>query len=182
MVGQPDAEYDEDGRRLTENEHIMPRAQLRDVTRDPLTGLSDYDRRWNLDSGQWEKTDANYRNSTTLRVERDMALKKTHAGETADNRRTEALRDAVARGEAVDVMEDLFGASVDESYRAAEVTQSSVTDTDIQRAAVGQLGDLFGIQRLDDTARRLAEFEEASGGQPHDSPSEHPADDWDHSG
>lgn len=53
----------------------MPKGKLKAVTHNAQTGKSDY-------------TDSHYRKDTTVRIERDTALNKTHAnrgGPTADN-------------------------------------------------------------------------------------------------
>ena len=146
MRDQPKAKYDA-GRRTTENEHVIPAAQLRLLTTNPLTGESDF-------------TDAHYRGSATVRVERKLALEKTHGGALSDNERTAYLRAHVAAGESIDVNEHLLASSLDEAERARKHVDSHASAGAIVHAALSQLGDLFGIQRLDDTAAKLRAFVE----------------------
>ena len=108
---QPPAQYGTPGvpaTRLTENEHIIPGQQLRDLTRNPATGQSDY-------------TETHYGNDATVRVERPMALNKTYGnrgGPTADNPRTNTLQTAGANGSGVNYREDVFEASRQNAIRA----------------------------------------------------------------
>jgi RHS repeat-associated protein len=137
---QPPAQYGTPGvpsTRLTENEHVMPGAQLRDMTRNPATGRSDYN-------------DSSYRNDATLRVERELALNKTHGnrgGPTADNPRTDALRQSTAQGQGINYRDDVFEASRQNSIRSARATNSVVTEQNINRAILEQEGNLFNTHR-----------------------------------
>jgi RHS repeat-associated protein len=137
---QPPAEYGAAGdrsTRLTENEHVMPGQQLKDMTRNPASGQSAYN-------------DQSYRKDATLRVEREMALNKTHGnrgGPTADNPRTSAMQSAIQSGRGVNYREDVFEASRQNALRAARATGSVVTEENINRAVLHQEGNLFGTHR-----------------------------------
>lgn len=142
------AGYDAGGRRITEHEHVIPRGKQEALTRNPATGASDY-------------TDAHYGRNTTVRVERDTALQKTHAnrnGPTADNagtRRLQAKSVADDPRNGIDYREEVFLESVDNMKRATRATGSAVTDAQVHEAALGQDGELFGMQRMKDTRGRL---------------------------
>jgi hypothetical protein len=140
MRQQPRAEYDANGVRTSENEHIIPGAQLREVTRNPVTGVPDY-------------TPSRYRNDATVRAERDFALDKTHRGPTADNVRTADIQTAAADGRAVSVSENLLLPSLANAQRARTATGSVLTDAAMNRAALGQMSNLFSLQRLEDSGR-----------------------------
>ena len=152
---------------------MLPGAQLRAITYNPVTQESDY-------------TASHYRNSDTVRVERDFALEKTHGAETSDNARTADLKARLAAGERVDLNADILSPSLDESRRARDASDSEVGDRALNTGALGQAGHLFGIQRLSDddpsrsTAAKVRAFDEALNG-----PSEQPQapydpeqDDW----
>jgi hypothetical protein len=137
----------EDGVRTSENEHVIAKGKQQAVTFDPSTGKSDY-------------TDAHYRQNTTLRVERETALNKTHekrGGATADNAGTKRLK-AEARNpkKGISYREEVFDESVENMKRAARETKSKATEGQIHEAALAQDGELFGIQRLKDTGQRIA--------------------------
>ena len=145
---QPRAVRDSSGARLTESEHVMPGAQLREATTDPHTGKSDYQPR-------------HYRNQTTLRVERRTALEKTHGGPTADNARTAALKEKIQTGGSVDYRKDVFEPSLQELRRAQGTTGSATTEVQANLAALAQDGEFFATQTVQETGARLAEFERA---------------------
>ncbi|MDB6169902.1 MAG: repeat protein, partial [Verrucomicrobia bacterium] len=137
---QPPATYGTPGdlsTRLTENEHIMPHAQLRDMTTNPRTGVADY-------------TDNSYANDATLRVERGMALNKTYAnrgGPTADNPRTTAIQANLNAGRGVNYRENIFEPSRQNAIRAAQATGSAVTEEQINTSILSQEGNLFNTFR-----------------------------------
>jgi RHS repeat-associated protein len=141
---QPPATYGPDGSRTSENEHGMPGAELRDMTRNPKTGVSDYG-------------DRQYRNDATLRWERSAALEKTSGGPNSDNPTTQALRDRVANGGSINYREDIFERSRQETIRAAQATGSQVTEENINRAFLEQEGNLFGTVPLNQVMSRLPE-------------------------
>ena len=104
MNEQPRAGRDSSGRRTTENEHVIPHAQLADLTRNPVTGQPDF-------------TPSDYRNAATVRTERSTALEKTHNPVTGDNARTRDLRAQVAAGDQINLNEHLFEPSRAEQTR-----------------------------------------------------------------
>lgn len=145
---QGPAGYGEDDKRNTEHEHVIPRGKQEAVTFDSTTGTSDY-------------TDAHYRRNTSLRVERDTSLNKTHAnrgGQTADNAGTDRLKAKANQNDpkhGIDYREEVFNESVDNMKRAARDTGSRVTEAQIHETALAQDGELFGIQRMKDTGARI---------------------------
>lgn len=144
MQSQPRARYSIPGvrsSRITENEHVAPGAQLRDITRDPRTGTSDY-------------TDRSYRRDTTVRGERSWALDKTNDPVSGDNARTNALR---ARGTGINLNEDIVIPSLRNAYRSADATNSAVSREAINRGMLNQLGNLFSTNRLSEVRDRLPE-------------------------
>jgi translation elongation factor EF-Ts len=87
-----------------------------------------------------------------------MALEKTHAEENSDNNRTNALRDARAHGENVELNQHLVSASIDEAIRARDATHSQVTDGAIVHAAIAQVGELFALHSAEESARKAREY------------------------
>ena len=136
MREQPPAGRDEQGHRTTENEHIMPGAQLKAITTDPRTGRADF-------------TPKIYHNAATLRWARNSALDKTHNGPDGDNARTKALKQTAASGEPINIIEDVFLPSIAKTKSAAARTGSEVTPSEIHRAAVSELQDLFAIHHAE---------------------------------
>ncbi|TMV44387.1 toxin [Paenibacillus mesophilus] len=115
--------------RLSEDEHMMPKAQLQDMTTDPDTGTPGY-------------TDRRYSRDSTMRADRTDALTKTHGnrgGPTADNPTTRSLRGRVAAGGTVDYREDIF----ERSRRQA--IASGMPEEAVNRAILEQEGNLFSI-------------------------------------
>jgi RHS repeat-associated protein len=144
---QPPASRDAAGKLTTEHEHGMPGAQLKTLTKDDVTGVSDY-------------TDAHYRQDPTFRWERRAALNKTHGnrgGPTADNPRSRAMkRSAPSTG--INYREDIFLASLENAIRAARATLSQVTDAQIIRAVLGQDANLFALQRLNQSGAIVSKY------------------------
>jgi len=140
---QPRALYDAAGKRLTENEHIVPRGNLEAVTTDPSTGASDY-------------TSRQYRKDATVRVERDFALDKTAGNAAADNPRTARLKADVAQGRSVNYR-DVFTDAIDNAKAARDRVGSAVTDEAIHRGALNQDANLFGLQRLEESAKKITD-------------------------
>src|SRR5262249_38165624 len=134
---QPRALYDAAGKRLTENEHIVPRGNLEAVTTDPVTGLADY-------------TKKQYRKDAPVRVERSFALEKTSGNFAADNPRTARPKADVAQGRSVNYR-DVFTDAIDNAKAARDRAGSAVTDEAIHRGALNQDGNLFGLQRLEES-------------------------------
>lgn len=133
---QPKAGRDASGARTTESEHVVHKAGLKEVTHDAQTGRSDY-------------TDSHYRKDTTVRISRDTALDKTHAsrgGANADNARASALKEKVRTGQGINYREDVFLPSVENAHRAAAATNSPVSQSRINEAALAQDGNLFALQ------------------------------------
>ncbi|HVI47983.1 MAG TPA: SpvB/TcaC N-terminal domain-containing protein [Chitinophaga sp.] len=138
MQRQPRATYS-GGVRTSENEHVAPAAQLRDITRNPSTGTSDY-------------TPRSYRRDDTTRVTRPFALDKTNDPVQGDNARTNALR---ARGGAIDLNEDIVIPSARNAARAAAASSGGETPESLNRGLLGQLGNLFETHPLGTVASRL---------------------------
>ena len=141
---QAAALYDAVGRRLTESEHVVARGQLEALTTDPATGTADY-------------TDSHYRADDTVRFERSAALDKTHGnrgGVTADNVVTKQLKATVKQGGSLNKNEILMNA-VDNAQRAAKKTGSTVSEGALNRAALGQDGNLFSLKTLSETGQKI---------------------------
>lgn len=128
-----------------ESEHVIPRASQEALTRNPVTGQSDFGNR-------------QYQNNTTVVVERDTALNKTHAnrgGSNADNARSSRLKTKALTGQAIDYRQEVFLDSLDNAKRAARATNSAVSDATFNEAALAQDGELFASQRLQDSGARV---------------------------
>jgi len=138
---QPRALYDAAGKRLTENEHIVPRGNLEAVTTNPDTGLADY-------------TKSNYRKDATVRVERGFALEKTAGNVAADNPRTAALKADVTQGKAVNYR-DVFTDAIDNAKAARDRVGSAVPDEAINRGALSQDANMFALQSLEESAKKV---------------------------
>jgi hypothetical protein len=151
MRNQGPAGWDDQGNRTTENEHIIPGAQIREMMTNPQTGQSDF-------------TKSDYRNADTVRLERETALYKTHDGPESDNQRTADLKEQISDGGSVNLNRDLVEPSLDAAQRAADATSSAVTPEALNRGLLGEVGDIFDNQRLDDTAAKLQQFEAGEGG------------------
>lgn len=126
--------------RITENEHVVNKATLQEITNNPQTG-PDY-------------TESHYKSDETVRIERETALDKTHGnrgGATADNARLAQMR---SQGGRIDVNEEVMG-RVDNMKRARTKMGSVVTDAEINRSTLGQLGNLFGNQSLAESGAKV---------------------------
>lgn len=145
---QGPAGRDPNGRRTTEDEHVLPNQKLRALTRDPATGVSDY-------------TEAHYKADATVRTEYETSLDKTHGnrgGPTADNpsgARLKAMSQANVPGRGINYREEVFDDSVENMKRAVRATGSRVTEAQIGEAALAQDGNLFGLQRMSGTLAKL---------------------------
>jgi hypothetical protein len=116
------------------SEHVMPGSQWEAITTDPLTGKSSY-----------ENQGRHYENDYTVRVEKDLADLKTHEGTNSDNRRTQQIKDKIATGERIDVIEDVFLPSIEKTKSARDASNSSLKDEDITWGAMEQLGHKFDL-------------------------------------
>jgi len=144
---QPSAVRNSAGARLTESEHVIHRAGLKAVTSDASTGTSDY-------------TDRCYLNDVTVRIERDTALYKTHAGRggpTADNARARTLKAGSQNGQPINYREDVFMASLENAQKAARDTNSCVAAGKYVEAALAQDSNLFALQTAAQSSRILAD-------------------------
>jgi hypothetical protein len=144
---QPSAVKNSAGARLTESEHVIHRAGLTAVTSDASTGTSDY-------------TDRCYRNDVTVRIERDTALYKTHAGRggpTADNARARTLKAGSQNGQPINYRDDVFMASLENAQKAARDTNSCVAAGKFAEAALAQDSNLFALQTAAQSGRILAD-------------------------
>ncbi|HEX2742311.1 MAG TPA: RHS repeat-associated core domain-containing protein [Rubrobacter sp.] len=122
--------YDALGNRISEDEHVIPKASQKAVTRDPTTGLSDF-------------TERHYQNNTTVRVEKSMANEKTRGGPTSDNARSAALKQKALTGTPMDVNQELLVDSLDNAKRARTATGSVITDDQLHKTALAEMGELF---------------------------------------
>lgn len=150
---QPRATYAIPGNRAsiqTENEHVLPGAQLRLLRNNPRTGQTDY-------------TPSSYRNDATVRVERAFALNKTAGGPTTDNVRSANLTARVAAGGGISLNQDIVLPSLENARRARDASGSVVTDQALNRGALNQLNNLFGSQTLSETAAELRTYRPSLG-------------------
>lgn len=134
--------YNAAGKRISEHEHTMPGAQLKTLTNNTATGVSDY-------------TDSNYRKNTTVTVEDGLAYDKTHVGPNSDNMRTERLKQVVRDGGGINYKEDIFHASLDKMKTARDAASSAVTDSQIHQALLSQDGEMFDLQDLHESASKI---------------------------
>jgi RHS repeat-associated protein len=140
---QPSAGRDSSGARTTEHEHTIPKGKLKAVTHSRDTGKSDY-------------TDSHYRKDTTVRIERDTALNKTHAnrgGVSADNPGTALLKSKAQTSRPINYRQEVFLESLENAQRAARETNSCVASTKFTEAALSQDGNLFASQRVEGSGR-----------------------------
>jgi hypothetical protein len=139
------------GEIVTEAEHVIPRGVLKRILYNPVTKESEY-------------TIWRYLKDPTVVVERATALMKTYSNrgiDLADDARTAAARAIVAAGvpgKGVNLGEEI-AATIDTTTIAA--TKSVVTEGQVGEALLGQVGNLFNMQRLADTAQKLKAFESA---------------------
>jgi RHS repeat-associated protein len=134
--------YDAAGDRISESEHTMPKAQLKTLTKDLTTNISDY-------------TDTHYDNNTTVVVEKNVAHDKTHVGLFGDNKRSERLKDFVDNGGNVNYKEDIFHPSLERIKEARDTAGSAVSDSQIHQAILSQDGEIFDIQELHETGTKI---------------------------
>jgi RHS repeat-associated protein len=143
---QGHANYDSNNKRIDESEHLIPRASKEAITYDPTTRRSDYDRR-------------RYDNDVTVIVERDFALNKTNEPIVGDNARSERLTQLVRQDKPTSYSQERSD-TIDNTKRARDVTKSSVTDDQIHRTLLAEDGEMFESFTLEETGRRIKEFEE----------------------
>jgi RHS repeat-associated protein len=130
---QGPARHDVRGLRTSESEHVMSKAKLKTLTRNPATGKSDF-------------TEGQYRRSSTVLFEREAALQKTHGnrgGAGADNPAAKRLRAIAERGGSIDYRENVFLDSMENMKAARTATGSVVSDEAIHTALLGEEGELF---------------------------------------
>jgi hypothetical protein len=87
------------------SEHVGPGAQYGAISEGP--GGRVYDER-------------QYAMDKTLLVDKDVAQLKTHEGPNSDNRRTEALKQKAAGGGRVDVVQDIYLPSIEQTHWAMD--------------------------------------------------------------
>jgi len=135
--------------RTTENEHIIPRGNMEQLTMNPNTGVPDYQK-------------SHYVRDSTVRFDMDTSANKTRpdlGGPTTDNARTQALKDKLTNNEAINYREDVFEPSIENAKRARNATGATqITDEAIHRGALQQDANLFGMQNTEqsgDIVRQL---------------------------
>ena len=87
------------------SEHVQPGAQFAAVTDTPSGPIYD-ERQYAMDK--------------TLTVDKDVADIKTHKGPNSDNKRTEALTQKAASGQRVDVIQDIYLPSIEQTHWAMD--------------------------------------------------------------
>ena len=120
---------------VTEAEHILPHASLKNLMMNPLTGKSQY-------------TPSTYAKDFTLVWERSAAVMKT---------RLDNMMSKYFNGKIVSLSE-LIDSSFRRSVAAATNTGSKVTKVQIMHATLGQIGNLFETQSLAQSAKQVAAF------------------------
>jgi len=139
------------GQIATEAEHVIPRGVLKQLLYNPATKETEYT--------LWR-----YMKDQTVVIEREAALMKTYPSRgiaAADNARTAIAKSNVAAGKAVSLSEEIV-ATMATTKTALATTKSIVTEGQVGEAVLGQVGNLFAMQRLGDTAQKLKEFEDAA--------------------
>jgi RHS repeat-associated protein len=124
--------YDKLGNRISEDEHVIPKASQEAVTRNPKTDTPDFKNR-------------HYQNNTTVRGEKSFADEKTRGGPTSDNPRSATLNNKARTGVPIDVNKELLVDSLDNAKRARSATGSILTDDHLHKTALAQMGELFEI-------------------------------------
>ena len=141
------------GSEPTVREHLTPGAQFQGLTKDPTTGKADY-----RNQGPEYFKDDVYLNPT----EKAAAKTHEHGSVPSDNARTTYVKElqsqaAAGKGPGANLNEHLLSPSIQHAVETG-------TPTDVaNKAALGQAGKLFSLQRLKDTAQKLAEFAKRSG-------------------
>ena len=137
------ADYDAAGARISEIEHPIAGAQLREVGIDPETGSSQYQ---------------HYDQDVTYWNEREAALNKTHGnrgGAGADNPTTRRMQAATQAGQAHDLADTAIHAR-ENAQRAAAATNSSVPGQSIDAAVYHQMSNMSGASSTQETMEALA--------------------------
>lgn len=156
IIGQVKAHADQANPRkmfgaiVTESEHVISKGILKRLQHNPIAKASEY-------------TEHSYQADTTVVLEREAALQKTYAsrgGKFADSARRLAAK---AKGGVVDLNTEVRAATK-ATHKALKATGSRVTVHEVNRATLGQLGNLFETDRLADTAKKLADIEKANPG------------------
>jgi Domain of unknown function (DUF4157) len=90
------------------SEHVQPGAQYKDLTKSPHGQIYD---------------DNQYGYDKTILLPKDVADIKTHEGPRSDNKRTEALREKAAKGDRIDIIQDVFLPSLSQTFRAFDIAR-----------------------------------------------------------
>ncbi len=134
---QGKARWSEDGMtRESEHEHPRARTNVENMTKDPVTGISPYDKNA-------------YRRSATLTIPRDMALEKTKMDMALQRR----ILNGTATADDMSIQGD-----IERTQRARDITKAKrtaagltthsldvITDLKIRQAAHYQQGELFEV-------------------------------------
>ncbi len=134
-----------DGSLATTHEHVMARGKQAALTFDPATGTSDFGAK-------------QYRANTSLTLEHDTGLHKTHArrgGAGADNAVTAQLKAKAAAGQPINYRQEVFMSSIEQTMKSINETGSVITEAQVNRAALAQDGELFGIQRTSESLGKI---------------------------
>ena len=114
------------------SEHGQPGAQWRQVSTDPKTAQPIYD-------------DAAYEADITICSPGTTANWKTHKGPLSDNKRTDAIKAKIAKGERVDLTEDIVLPSIEQQRAANAATGRPLTDEQIVAEQMAQYGEKFDM-------------------------------------
>lgn len=114
------------------SEHGQPGAQWRAVSTDPKTGRTLYD-------------DAAYEADFTIRSPKKTADWKTHEGSRSDNKRTNEITKKIAKGEPVNLVDDILLPSIEQQRAANAATGSPLTDSQIVAQQMAQFAEKFDL-------------------------------------
>jgi hypothetical protein len=109
------------------SEHVQPGAQYAYITTLPSqASAQDENQSISAENGEERRSiyDENqYNYDKTILVKKPVADFKTHEGRYSDNKRTQAIKDKAARGEHIDIIQDIFLPSLRQTYRAMDVVR-----------------------------------------------------------
>jgi len=135
-----------EGWQRTIREHLAPGSQLQSLTFDAETGQADF-----------QNQGKQYRSDTVYLNPEDKAKAKTHQdGEyLSDNNRSRQVKRMqenarMGQGPGANVNKDIIVPSIEHAV------ETGTSRTVANKAALGQLGNLFGLQRLSETANIIA--------------------------
>lgn len=114
------------------SEHGQPGAQWRAVSTDSNTGRTLYD-------------DAAYEADFTIRSPKKTADWKTHEGSRSDNKRTTRINEKIAKGEPVNLVDDILLPSIEQQRAANAATGRPLTDSQIVAQQMAQFGEKFDL-------------------------------------